>query len=151
MAMFLGMITFLLALATFAGALVLWHHGRQGAGLVRAAGAVLGVGAVLTTLCTVYFMVVYRLQGELDHAYPHATMHRGMMGPCMMEEGMMGRGMMGKGMMGPGMMGPGMMGPGMMGAGGMSGSAEGSPERPSAPAPETDVPPGHEEHHPEGE
>jgi hypothetical protein len=146
MAMFLGMITFLLALAIFAGALVLWHHGRQGAGLVRAAGAVLGAGAVLIALCTVYFMVVYRLQGEFDHAYPHATMHRGMMGPCMMEEGMMGPGMMGKGMMSKGMMGPG-----MMGTGGMSGSAEGSPERPGAPAPETGVPPGHEEHHPEGE
>ena len=47
MAMFLGMISFLLALGLFEAALVLWHHGRPaGAGLVRVAGGVLGAGAV---------------------------------------------------------------------------------------------------------
>jgi len=85
MAMFLGMISFLLALALFAGALVLWHNGRQaGAGLVRVAGAVLGVGSVLTALCTVYFMFVYRVQGDFDSAYP--SMMGEMMGPGMMRE-----------------------------------------------------------------
>jgi hypothetical protein len=101
MAMFLGMISFLLALGLFAAALVLWHHGRQaGAGLVRVAGAVLGAGAVLTALCTVYFMIAYRVQGDFESAYPAGP--EMMMGPGMMR-GMMERGRM----MGPGMMGRG--------------------------------------------
>jgi hypothetical protein len=107
MAMFLGMISFLLALGLFAAALVLWHHGRAaGAGLVRVAGAVLGAGAVLTGLCTAYFMIAYRVQGDFESAYPAGS--EMMMGPGMMR-GMMGRGgMMGReGMMGPGMMGRG--------------------------------------------
>ena len=139
MAMFLGMISFLLALAAFAAALVLWHHGRGGAGLVRAAGAVLGFGSVLAVLCTSYFMVVYRVQGDFERAYPIGP--EMMMGPGMM------RGMMERG----GMMGPEMMGRGMMGPEGMRGGTGGAPERPGSPAPEAVEPPGHEEHHPEAQ
>ena len=128
MAMFLGMISFLLALGLFAAALVLWHQGRPaGAGLVRVAGAVLGTGAVLTALCTVYFMFVYRVQGDFESAWP-AMMSRPMMGERM------GRMMREKGA-------GGMMGQERMQRGGM---------RAGEAAPEAEAP-AHEEHHPEAE
>ncbi len=72
MAMFQLEIAFLLELAVFAAGLVLLHLGKQGtAPLLRAAGFVLVVGAVLTAACTGYFGVRYHVQGEFDHAYPH--------------------------------------------------------------------------------
>lgn len=132
MAMFLAEISFLLALALFAAGLVLWHRGREAtAGLIRAAGAVLVVGSVLTALCTGYFSVRYQVQGEFDHAYLHpgGIAAHGMMGPACMQQGPRG--------MGPGMMGPGMMQPGMQGMPMPGGTAE--------------PPPGHEEHYPEEE
>jgi hypothetical protein len=71
MAMFLGEIAFLLSLALIAAGLVLWHQGRQGsAPLLRVSGGLLVAGAVLAMLCTSYSLVRYRVQGELDHAYP---------------------------------------------------------------------------------
>lgn len=74
MAMFLAEISFLLALGLFASGLVLWHQGLQAtSGLLRGAGAVLVVGAVLTALCTAYFAVRYQVQAEFDHAYAHAS------------------------------------------------------------------------------
>ena len=137
MAMFLAEISFLLALALFAAGLVLWHRGREAtAGLLRAAGAVLVVGAVLTALCTGYFSVRYHVQGEFDHAYSdHDFMAaRAMMGPACTQQGPRG--------MGPGMMGPGMMQPG----------TPGMPMRPGGPPAEgtgpSETAPGHEEHHP---
>lgn len=138
MAMFLAEISFLLALALFASGLVLWHRGREAtAGLLRGAGAVLVVGAVLTALCTGYYSVRYHVQGEFDHAYPHhaAMSARGAMGPACTQRGM----------------GQGMMGPGMMEQG-----TQGMPVRPGVPPGEETRPsenalPGHEEHHPEGD
>ena len=141
MAMFLGEISFLLALAVFASGLVLWHRGREAtAGLVRVAGAVLIVGAVLTALCTAYYMVRYRVQGDFDHAYPPHAMGAAMMGAGGAPGSQRG--------MGPGMMGPGMMGPGMMGQGMMGPEGQAMPTRPGEGPPEA-APPGHEEHHPE--
>jgi hypothetical protein len=142
MAMFLAEISFLLALALVAAGLVLWHRGREAtAGLLRAAGAVLVVGGVLTALCTGYFSVRYHVQGEFDHAYPHhaAMAARGMMGPACPQQGQPG---MGPGRMGPGMMGPGMMQPGTQGMP-MPG---GPPVQGTGPS---ETPPGHEEHHPD--
>lgn len=144
MAMFLAEISFLFALALFASGLVLWHRGREAtAGLVRAAGAVLVVGAVLTALCTGYFSVRYHVQGEFDHAYLHpaAMAARGMTGPACPHQGQSG--------MGPGMMGPGMMSPGMMQPGTQPMPTPSGPPVEGTGPPET--PPGHEEHHPEGE
>jgi hypothetical protein len=66
---------------------------------VRAAGAVLVVGAVLTALCTGYWMVRYHVHGEFDHAHPHGMGAVGMLdagahaGPPGAQRGM--------GMMGP--------------------------------------------------
>lgn len=110
MAMFLAEIAFLLELALFAAGLVLWHKGREAtAGLLRGAGAVLVVGAVLTSLCTGYFSVRYHVQGEFDHAYPAApgTLDPGGAPGCPRGTA---PGMMGSGGMGPGMMEPGMRG-----------------------------------------
>ncbi|HUE95708.1 MAG TPA: hypothetical protein VMN39_03565 [Longimicrobiaceae bacterium] len=137
MAMFLAEISFLLALALFAGGLVLWQRGREAtAGLLRAAGAVLVVGAVLTALCTGYFSVRYHVQGEFDHAYPHpaAVAARGMMGPACPQQGQRG---MGPGMMGTGMMQPGTQGMPMLG---------GPPVQGIEPS---ETPPGHEGHDPD--
>lgn len=142
MAMFLAEISFLLALALFAAGLALWHRGREAtAGLLRAAGAVLVVGAVLTALCTGYFSVRYHVQGEFDHAYPHpaAMGARGTMGPACAQQGQRG--------MGPGTMGPGMMGPGMMQPGTQGMAMPAGPPVEGKGRPETA--PGHEEHHPE--
>ena len=141
MSMFLAEISFLLALAVFAAGLVLWHRGREpGSGLLRAAGAVLASGAVITALCTGYFSVRYHVQGEFDHAYPHPCARPG--------SGGMGPGGMGPGMMGPARMGSGTMGPGMMqqGAGALPMRSGGSASDEVA-APESE----HEEHNPAGD
>ena len=142
MAMFLGEISFLLALAVFAFGLVLWHRGREAAaGPLRGAGAVLVVGAVLTALCTGYYTVRYQTQGDFDHAYaPHPMGACAMMGPGGAPGSQRG---MGPGVMGPGHMGPGTMGPGMMGPG-----AQAMPTRPGEGPAET-APPALEEYHPE--
>ncbi len=129
MAMFLGEIAFLLELALFVAGLTLWHFGRQGsAAPLRAGGIVAMLGAVLTALCTGYFMVQYRVQGDFESAYPprHA-----MCGAGMMEHGAMGHEIMKRHRM----MMPMQEGEGM-GAGVPSPEGEGE-----APA--------HEEHHPE--
>lgn len=93
MAMFQLEIAFLLELALLAAGLVLLHLGRQGtAPLLKAAGFVLIVGAVITAACSGYFGVRYHVQGEFDHAYPslhRMTEHRGkMMDPGMMRHQM---------------------------------------------------------------
>lgn len=146
MAMFLAEISFLFSLALFATGLVLWHRGREAtAGLLRAAGAVLVVGAALTALCTGYFSVRYHVQGEFDHAYPDGAVMaaRGMMGPARSQGG---RGM------GPGMMGPGMMGPETMQPGRQSMPVpDGAPAQETGPSGPSETPPGHEQHHPEEE
>ena len=149
MAMFAMEISFLLALAVFAAGLVLLHHGRlAGSGLLRAAGAVVLVGAALSAACTLYWGIRYHTQGEFDSAYPSMArammrgepgpMGPGMMGPgMMMRPGMQGpNGMMGPGMMGPGMPGaPGRMGPGMMGPPGAPPQAPAEP-KPAEPKPQ---------------
>jgi len=109
MAMFAMEISFLFALAVFAGGLVLLHHGRQpGASLVRAAALVLLIGSVLSAAGTLYAGIRYHVQGQLGSAYPmfaQGWMHGGCGGPG---EGWMRR----HPIMGPGMMGrmPWMMG-----------------------------------------
>jgi hypothetical protein len=132
MAVFLAEIAFLLALALFALGLVLWHQGRQAsAGLLRGAGAVLVVGAVVAALSTGYFSVRYQTQRELDRAY---LFHPGWGAP-----GFGGPRGGGWGMPGPGMMGRGMMdywaqpGPGRAGSpSGCAGTAPGAGGAPAA-------------------
>jgi hypothetical protein len=107
MAMFQFHTAFTLELLAFAAGLSLLHFGRAGsAPILRAAGGVLIVGALLTAGCSVYYGIRYHVQGEFDHVYPpkaRACMHGmgGMdghrMGP---HHGPMG----GSVMMGPGMM-----------------------------------------------
>jgi hypothetical protein len=80
MAMFQLELAFLVELALFAAGLVLLHLGKQAtAPLLRAAGLVLVIGAVLTAACTGYFGVRYHIQGEFDHAY--AAHHTAMKHP----------------------------------------------------------------------
>jgi len=108
MAMFQLDAAFMLELLAFAAGLTLLHFGRAGNALIlRAAGCVLIVGALLTAGCTVYYGIRYHVQGDFDHAYP--SMARGCMhGMAEMDGPHMGPhhgGMGGAGMMGPGMMG----------------------------------------------
>jgi hypothetical protein len=107
MAMFQLDTAFTLELLAFAAGLTLLHFGRAGSALMlRAAGGVLIVGALLTAGCTVYYGIRYHVQGEFDHAYP--SMARG----CMHDMADMDGPHMGRhhgGMGGPVMMGPGMM------------------------------------------
>ena len=84
------------------------------------------LGASLTALCTVYFMVQYRTNGDFESAYPFRTS----MGTGMMEPGGMGQRMMERGRM----MMP-MHEKEEMGAG-------------ASPSPEDEK--AHQEHHPEG-
>ena len=143
MAMFLGEISFLLALAVFAFGLVLWHRDREAtSGPLRVAGAVLTVAAVLAALCTGYWMVRYHVQGDFDRAYGHAHDACAMMEPGGRHGGEGQQ--MGSGMMGSGMMGREGMGPQTQGSG-----REVMPMRPGEGGPPEDAPPGHEEHHPE--
>jgi hypothetical protein len=106
MAMFAMETSFLIAIAVFAGGLVLLHFGRQAsAGLLRAAGLVLLIGSVLAATCTVYWGIRYHLQGDFESAYPMLAcgkMHGACGGPgsrWMRHHGTLGPGMMGSGMM----------------------------------------------------
>lgn len=104
MAMFQLDIAFLLELALFSSGLIVLYFGREkGAGLLKAAGAVLVVGSVLTALCSSYFGVRYHIQGEFDHAHPahhqmteraHHMPSGGPMGPGMMHSPAGSSGMM---------------------------------------------------------
>ena len=141
MLMFHFHLTFLLALAVFAGGMLLLHFAasKTGSGLLKIAGIVLVAGSVASAACLVYYGVKYWQQG----AYATAA-HGGMMGHPMMMQRMMGKG---------GMMGGGMMD--SMGKGGIMGPGPGGPQ-PGMPPREDMPPPGgatpeeHQQHHPEG-
>jgi hypothetical protein len=107
MAMFQLDTAFTLELLAFAAGLTLLHFGRTGSALIlRAAGYVLIIGALLTAGCTVYYGIRYHVQGELDHAYP--STERGCMHDMADLDGShMGPHHGGRG--GAMMMGPGMM------------------------------------------
>jgi hypothetical protein len=135
MAMFQFHTAFMLELLAFAAGLGLLHFGRAGsAPILRAAGGVLILGALLTAGCSVYYGIRYHVQGEFDHAYPpnaRACMH----GMAEMDGSHMGphHGGMGTVMVGPGMMGPGMMATQSDAALALPAAAE--PPAPEAPRP----------------
>ena len=77
MAQFMGDIAFLLELGLVAAGLVLLWIGRlRSAGLLRAAGWILVVGATATAICTTYFWFRYHQAGEFDHARSFVLVER---------------------------------------------------------------------------
>jgi hypothetical protein len=142
MLMFHFHLSLLLAMALFAGGLILLHFAasKTGSGFLKLAGIVLVAGSAASAACLAYYGVKYWRQGAYDMA------QGGMAHPMpMMMQRMMGKG----GMMGDGMM----MGPRRdrrMMRPGPGGPPPAMPPRDDMPPPEGATPEEHQQHHPEG-
>ncbi len=134
MSMFQLDTAFILEIATVGAGLITLHKAAKEppAGLLRAAGYLYIVFGVLAAVCTVYYGMKYRSQGDFEHDAGVAAR------PCpMMKHGGMMDSMMPGGMMMDGMTAP-QSGP-------MGMSTAGSVPQPPAATPDSAA---HETHHP---
>lgn len=81
MAEFLGDITIMFEVLTFAIGLAFWHFGtKEKAGKLLWGGIILTVVSVPAFVCTMYYYLQYRADGSFERSYPMGQMMRpGMM------------------------------------------------------------------------